>query len=100
MGVRWRTADGALTRLSVNEVSRRRLLELAMAAEVWECVAWLVPKKHHARLGIVVFEKLHRTRIIQSLFLLNDSNYKIMSPNGLCFCTLVFSRKFKLKNGL
>ena len=37
-GVRWRTADGAMTRLSVNEVSRRRLLELAMAAWVMECV--------------------------------------------------------------
>ena len=36
-GVRWRTADGAMTRLSVNEVSRMRLLELAMAAGV-ECV--------------------------------------------------------------
>ena len=37
-GVRWRTADGALTRLSVNEVSRRRPMELAMAAGVMECV--------------------------------------------------------------
>ena len=36
--MRWRTADGAMTRLSVNEVNRRRLLELAMAAGVWECV--------------------------------------------------------------
>ena len=36
--MRWRTADGAMTRLSVNEVSRRRLLELAMAAGVWDCV--------------------------------------------------------------
>ena len=34
MGVRWRTADGAMTRLSVNEVSTRRLLELAIAAGV------------------------------------------------------------------
>ena len=33
--MRWRTADGAMTRLSVNEVNRRRLLELAMAAGVW-----------------------------------------------------------------
>ena len=38
VGVRSRTADGAMTRLSVNEVSRRRLLELAMAAGLWECV--------------------------------------------------------------
>ena len=37
-GVRWRTADGAMTRLSVNEVSRMPLLELAMAAGVMECV--------------------------------------------------------------
>ena len=36
--MRLRTADGAMTRLSVNEVSRRHLLELAMAAWVWECV--------------------------------------------------------------
>ena len=38
VGVRWRTANGAMTRLSHNEVSRRRLLELAMAACVMECV--------------------------------------------------------------
>ena len=37
-GVRWRTANGAMTRLSVNEVSKRRLLELAMTAGVKECV--------------------------------------------------------------
>ena len=37
-GVRWRTAEGAMTRLSVNEISRRRLLELALAAGVMECV--------------------------------------------------------------
>ena len=37
-GVRWRTADGAMTKLSVNEVSRRRLLELALAAGLMECV--------------------------------------------------------------
>ena len=35
--MRWRTDDGAMTRLRVNEVSRRRLLGLAMAAVVWEC---------------------------------------------------------------
>ena len=34
----WRTTDGAMTRLNVNDVSRRRLQELAMAAVVWECV--------------------------------------------------------------
>ena len=37
-GVPWHTADGAITRLSVNEVKRRRPLELAMATGVWECV--------------------------------------------------------------
>ena len=36
--MRWRTADGAMTRLIVNEVSRRRLLELVMAAGVMECI--------------------------------------------------------------
>ena len=36
--MRWRTADGAMTKLSVNEVSRRRLLELALAAGLMECV--------------------------------------------------------------
>ena len=36
--MRWGTADGAITRLSDNEVSRRRLLELAMVAGVMECV--------------------------------------------------------------
>ena len=36
--MRWCMADGVLTRLSVNEVSRGRLLELAMAAGVMECV--------------------------------------------------------------
>ena len=32
--MRWRTADGAMTLLSVIEVSRRHLPELAMAAGV------------------------------------------------------------------
>ena len=36
--MRWRTADGAITRLSVSAVSRRHLLELATAAGVVECV--------------------------------------------------------------
>ena len=36
--MRWRTADGAMTRLSLHEVSRRRLLELTMAAGLMECV--------------------------------------------------------------
>ena len=37
-GVRWCTAGGAMTQVGVNEVSRRRLLELAMAAGVMGCV--------------------------------------------------------------
>ena len=36
--MRWRTAEGAMTRLIVNEVSSSCLLELAMAIGVWECV--------------------------------------------------------------
>ena len=36
--MRWRTVDEAMTRLSVNEVSRRRLLELPMAAGVMDGV--------------------------------------------------------------
>ena len=36
--MRWRTADRAMARLSVSKVSRTRLLELAMATEVMECV--------------------------------------------------------------
>ena len=38
MRVRWRTADGAVTRLSVSEASKRHLLELAIASGLWECV--------------------------------------------------------------
>ena len=40
-GVLWRTAVGVQTRRSVNSVSRRRLLELAMAAGLRECVGAL-----------------------------------------------------------
>ena len=48
MGVRWRTADGAIGQLSVNEVSRRGLLELAMTAGVGECVgARLMELRHY-----------------------------------------------------
>ena len=39
--MRWRAAVGALTCPSVNEVSKRRLLELAMAAGVREFVGAL-----------------------------------------------------------
>ena len=38
LGVLWRTADGALTRLSVKERGRKFLLELARAIVVWDCV--------------------------------------------------------------
>ena len=36
--MRWGTADRAMALLIVSEVSRTRLLELAMAAGVMECV--------------------------------------------------------------
>ena len=40
-GVLWHTADIALTRSNVNEVKKRCLLELAMAAGVGDCVGAL-----------------------------------------------------------
>ena len=43
--MRLRTAVGVLTRPGVNEVSRRYLLELAMLADVRECVRTL--QKEH-----------------------------------------------------
>ena len=36
--MRWRTADGALASLSVDERGRKFLLELARAIVVWDCV--------------------------------------------------------------
>ena len=45
--MRWRTADGAFTRLSVIEVIRRRLLELAMVAVVLECIGARLMKLLH-----------------------------------------------------
>ena len=45
--VRSRTPDGAMTRLSVNEDSRRRLLELAMAAGVMESVGARLMELRH-----------------------------------------------------
>ena len=36
--MRWRTAAGGMTLLLVNEVRRRHLMELAMAAGVMKCV--------------------------------------------------------------
>ena len=53
MGVRWRTADGAMTRLSVNEISRRRPLYLAMPAGVMEDgVRWRTADGAMTRLGV------------------------------------------------
>ena len=49
--MRWRTAEGALTRPSVNEVSRRHLLELAMAAEVRECIGARLLEYWHVQLS-------------------------------------------------
>ena len=46
MGVRWRTADGALTRFSVKEFGRKYLMELVRASVARECVvARLVEQK-------------------------------------------------------
>ena len=39
--MRWRTLEGALTHISVNEVISRHLLQLALAAAVMECVGAL-----------------------------------------------------------
>ena len=36
--MRWRTAAGGMTRLRVNEVRRRHLMELAMETGRMECV--------------------------------------------------------------
>ena len=38
MGVRWRTADGALTPFGVKEVGKKYLSEMERAAVVFECV--------------------------------------------------------------
>ena len=40
-GMRWRNAVGVLTRPSFNEVTKRNLLELVMAAIVRECFGTL-----------------------------------------------------------
>ena len=40
-GERWRTADGVLTRLRDNEVSKRNLQELAMAPHIREWIGTL-----------------------------------------------------------
>ena len=47
MGVRWRTADGALTRFSVKDFGRKYLREMERAAVVFESVgARLVEMRH------------------------------------------------------
>ena len=67
--LRRRTLDGAMKSPSVKELSRRRHLEPAMATGMRECVgARLMPEKHLARLGVVVFEQLH-TPAISNFFL-------------------------------
>ena len=40
-GERWRTADGVPTRPSVNEVTKRRVLELSMASALRDCLGAL-----------------------------------------------------------
>ena len=41
--MRWRTAGGDITRLSVEEYGREYLLELERAAVAWDCVGgWLL----------------------------------------------------------
>ena len=47
MIVRWRTADGALTRLRVEEYDRRYLMNLVRAAVVWDCVGARLVKIGH-----------------------------------------------------
>ena len=50
--MRWRTAVGALTCPSVNEDSKRRLLELAMTAGVRECFGALRLEYRHVEVSI------------------------------------------------
>ena len=47
MIVRWRTADGALTRLRVDEYGRRYLLNLVRATVVRDCVGARLVKIGH-----------------------------------------------------
>ena len=48
----WRTAVGAVTRPSANEVSRRQLMELAMAAEVRECIGALHKEHRYVQVSM------------------------------------------------
>ena len=57
VGVLWRMADGAKTRLSVNAVSRRRLLKLAMAAGARVC--WRTADGAMTRLGVNEVSRRH-----------------------------------------
>ena len=50
--MRWRTAEGAVTRPSANEVSRGHLLELAMAVEVRECIGALKKEHRHVQVSM------------------------------------------------
>ena len=56
VGVLWRMADGAKTRLSVNAV-RKRLLELAMAAGVRVC--WRTAAGAMTRLSVKEVSRRH-----------------------------------------
>ena len=47
MGLRWRTADGALTRFSVKEFGRKYLREMERAAVVFGCVAARLMELRH-----------------------------------------------------
>ena len=48
----WRTAVGVLARPVVNEVIRRHLLELAMAAEVRECISARLLEYCHVQVSL------------------------------------------------
>ena len=47
VGVRWRTADGPLTRFSVKEYGRKYLREMERAAVVFDCVGALMAEMRH-----------------------------------------------------
>ena len=47
MGVRWRIADGALTRFSVKEYGRQYLREMERAAVLFDCDGALLAEMRH-----------------------------------------------------
>ena len=51
-GERWRTADGVLISPSVNEVSKRPLLELPIKTRVRDCVGALQMEHWHVQVSI------------------------------------------------